>query len=72
MDVIIWLGNIKILLIDKGLFGKMMFRIGFIVLIYLDLVGLFEFGKEFELVFCVVVEMMNKDLMLVVDFDIKI
>lgn len=37
-----------------------------------DLAGLSELGKEFESAFRVAVEMMNKDLTLAVDFDIRI
>lgn len=57
---------------DKGLPGKTTFRIGFIAPIHPDLAGLSQLGKEFESAFRVAVEMMNKDLSLSVDFDVKI
>ena len=72
MDVIIWPGNTKIPPTDKGRPGKTTFRIGFIAPIHPDLAGLSELGKEFESAFRVAVEMMNKDLTLSVDFDIRI
>ena len=69
---IIWPGNTKIPPTDKGLPGKTTFRIGFIAPMHPDLAGLSELGKEFESAFRVAVEMMNKDLTLAVDFDIRI
>lgn len=69
---IIWPGNTKTPPTDKGLPGKTTFRIGFIAPIHPDLAGLSELGREFESAFRVAVEMMNRDLTLSVDFDIKI
>ncbi|XP_078384806.1 uncharacterized protein LOC144667275 isoform X2 [Oculina patagonica] len=69
---IIWPGNTKIPPTDKGLPGKTTFRIGFIAPMHPDLAGLSELGREFESAFRVAVEMMNKDLTLSVDFDIRI
>ena len=69
---IIWPGNAKNPPTDKGLPGKTTFRIGFIAPIHPDLAGLSELGREFESAFRVAVEMMNRDLSLSVDFDIRI
>ncbi|XP_015765927.1 PREDICTED: uncharacterized protein LOC107344755 [Acropora digitifera] len=69
---IVWPGNTKTPPTDKGLPGKTTFRIGFIAPIHPDLAGLSELGREFESAFRVAVEMMNRDLSLSVDFDIRI
>lgn len=69
---IIWPGNTKTPPTDKGLPGKTTFRIGFIAPIHPDLAGLSDLGREFESAFRVAVEMMNRDLSLSVDFDIRI
>ena len=68
----IWPGNAKTPPTDKGLPGKTTFRIGFVAPIHPDLAGLSELGKELESAFRVAVEMMNRDLTLSVDFDIRI
>jgi ABC-type branched-subunit amino acid transport system substrate-binding protein len=69
---IIWPGNTRIPPTDKGLPGKTTFRIGFIAPTHPDLAGLAQLGKEFQAALNVAVEMMNKDLSLSVDFDVKV
>ncbi|KAJ7377824.1 hypothetical protein OS493_026392 [Desmophyllum pertusum] len=69
---IIWPGNTKVHPTDKVPPGKTTFRIGFIAPMHPDLAGLSELGREFESAFRVAVEMMNRDLTLSVDFDIRI
>ncbi|XP_020916270.1 uncharacterized protein LOC110253659 isoform X2 [Exaiptasia diaphana] len=69
---IIWPGNTKIPPTDKGLPGKTTFRIGFIAPTDPNLAGLAQLGKELQMALNVAVDMMNKDLSLSVDFDVKV
>lgn len=69
---IIWPGNTKIPPTDKGLPGKTTFRIGFIAPTHPDLAGLAQLGKDLQTALNVAVDMMNKDLSLSVDFDVKV
>lgn len=69
---IIWPGNIRIPPTDKGLPGKTTFRIGFLAPTLPELGGLAQLGKEFQAALNVAVDMMNKDLSLSVDFDVKV
>ena len=69
---VIWPGGAQAPPGDTGLPGKTTFKIGFIAPTNPGLAGLSQLGKEFESAFKVAVEMMNKDLSLSVDFDVKI
>ncbi|KAK3701047.1 hypothetical protein QZH41_008152 [Actinostola sp. cb2023] len=69
---IIWPGNTRIPPTDKGLPGKTTFRIGFIAPTHPELAGLAQLGKELQTALNVAVDMMNKDLSLSVDFDVKV
>lgn len=67
-----WPGGTQVPPGDTGLPGKTTFKIGFITPTSPGLAGLSQLGKEFESAFKVAVEMMNKDLSLSIDFDVKI
>ena len=69
---IIWPGNTKVPPTDKGLPGKTTFRLGFLGPTHPDLAGLSQLGKEFRSAFRIAVGMMNKDLSLSVDFDVRL